>query len=138
MVIEGRDVVQPIKHPRTVVKSLAIGDPADAVYARAAMLESGGFAAAPSDEEILEGVRLLAESEGVFAETAGGVVVAAARRLVAQGKIGKDDGAVVLSITGQGLKTQDPLVERLPRPELIGPRLAEFDGLLGGPLRSLL
>jgi threonine synthase len=138
MVIEGRDMVKPVKQPQTIAKSLAIGNPADAHYARQTMLESGGFAGAPSDDEIVEGIRLLAETEGIFTETAGGVTVGAARRLIAQGKIGRDDGPLVLSITGQGLKTQDPLVEKLPRPELIGPRLADFDGLLGGPLRSLV
>jgi threonine synthase len=60
-----------------------------------------------------------------------------ARRLIAQGRIGKEDGPVVLCITGQGMKTQDPLVDRLPRPELIGPRLADFDTLLAGPLAGL-
>jgi threonine synthase len=74
----------------------------------------------------------------VFTETAGGVTLGATRRLIAEGRIGKDDGPVVICITGQGLKTQDPLVEKLPRPELIGPRLTDFDGLLGGPLRSLV
>jgi threonine synthase len=135
MVIEGRETVKPVKQPQTIAKSLAIGNPADAFYARQTMLESGGFAAAPSDDEIIDGIRLLAETEGIFTETAGGVTIAAARRLIAQGKIGRDDGPLVLSITGQGLKTQDPLVEKLPRPELIGPRLADFDGLLGGSLR---
>jgi threonine synthase len=138
MIIEGRDTVTPIKHPKTIAKSLAIGDPADAHYARQTMLGSGGFAAAPTDEEIVDSIRLMAETEGVFTETAGGVTLGAARRLAAQGKIGKDDGPVVLCITGQGLKTQDPLVDALPRPEQIGPRLSDFDALLGGPLRSLV
>jgi len=138
MVIEGRDTVRPIKQPNTIAKSLAIGDPADAFYARETIVNSGGFAGAPTDEEIIDSMRLLAETEGVFAETAGGVTLGAARRLIAQGKIGKDDGPVVLCITGQGLKTQDPLVDRLPPPEQIGPRLSDFDGLLGGPLRSLV
>jgi threonine synthase len=138
MVIEGRAELLPIKEPRTIAKSLAIGNPADAVYARAAILDSGGFAAAPDDAEIVDGVRLLAESEGIFAETAGGVVLGAARHLRAQGKIGPQDGPVVLVVTGQGLKTQDPLVGKLPAPDLIGPRLAEFDSLLQGPLRGMV
>jgi threonine synthase len=138
MVIEGRDTLRPVKQPRTIVKSLAIGNPADAYYARQTMLDSGGFAGAPTDDEIIDSIRLLAETEGVFTETAGGVTLGATRRLVAQGKIGKADGPVVLCITGQGLKTQDPLVEKLPRPDEIGPRLSDFDSLLGGPLRSLV
>jgi threonine synthase len=138
MVIEGRDTVKPIKQPNTIAKSLAIGDPADAFYARQTMVDSGGFAAAPTDEESIDCIRLMAQTEGIFTETAGGVTLGATRRLVAQGKIGKDDGPVVVCITGQGLKTQDPLVEKLPRPEQIGPRLGDFDALLGGPLRSLV
>ena len=138
MVIEQRENVKPVKQPQTIAKSLAIGNPADAVYARAAMLDSGGWAATPNDDEIVDSIRLLAETEGIFTETAGGVTLGAARRLIAQGKIGRDDGPVVLCITGQGLKTQDPLCDRLARPELIGPRLADFDHLLGGPLKSLV
>jgi threonine synthase len=138
MIIEGRDTVKPVKQPNTIAKSLAIGDPADAYYARQTMLDSGGFAAAPTDEEIVDSIRLLAETEGIFTETGGGVTVGAARRLAAQGKIGKDDGPVVLCITGQGLKTQDPLVDKVPRPQEISPRLGDFEGLLGGPLRSLV
>jgi threonine synthase len=138
MVVEGRENMKPVKEPKTIAKSLAIGNPADAFYARATMLDSGGFAAMPNDEEIVAGIRLLAETEGVFTETAGGVTVGAARRLIAQGKIGPEDGPVVLCITGQGMKTQDPLVEVLPKPELIGPRLSDFDGLLGGPLKGFV
>ncbi len=136
MVVEDRDVVKPVKQPQTIAKSLAIGNPADAWFARATMLNSGGFAAMPGDDEIIDGMRLLAETEGIFTETAGGVTIGAARRLIAQGRIGRDDGPVVLCITGQGLKTQDPLVEKLPKPELIGPRLGDFDHLLGGPLKQ--
>lgn len=137
MVIEGRENLKPVKLPQTIAKSLAIGNPADAFYARATMINSGGFAAAPNDEEIVEGIRLLAQTEGIFTETAGGVTVGATKRLIQQGKIGREDGPIVVCITGQGLKTQDPLVEKLPQPELIGPRLSDFDGLLGGPLKSL-
>ena len=73
------------------------------------------------------GADLTAETEGIFAETAGGVTLAAARRLIESGHIGKDDGAVVISVTGNGMKTQDPLVGKLPEPQLIGPRLTDFD-----------
>jgi threonine synthase len=139
MIIEGRDEIRPVKEPKTIAKSLAIGDPADAHLARATILGSGGFAAAPDDDEIIAGMRLLAETEGVFAETAGGVTVAAAQRLIAQEKIRPHDGPLVLVITGQGMKTQDPLVPVLPPPALIGPRLAEFDGLLaGGPQKTFV
>jgi threonine synthase len=130
MIIDGRDTVLPIKDPQTIARSIAIGDPADAHYARATILGSGGFAAAPTDDESVEGVRLLAETEGLFAEIAGGVTVAAARRLIAQGQIGRDDGPVVLVVTGQGLKTQAPLEAVLPPPARIGARLADFERLL--------
>jgi threonine synthase len=129
MVIEGSDELRPIKEPHTIAKSLAIGNPADATYAYASILASGGFAAAPDDTEIIAGMRLLAEREGIFAETAGGVVVEALRHLRAGGRIGADDGPVVLVLTGQGLKTQDPLHGVLPPPATIAPRLAEFDAL---------
>jgi threonine synthase len=138
MVVEGRDQVIPVKQPQTIAKSLAIGNPADAFYACKTMLESGGFAALPDDDEIVEGMRMLAETEGIFTETAGGVTIAALKRLVAQGKIGKDDGPVVACITGQGMKTQDPLVGKLPEPELIGTKLTDFDALLGGSPGGLL
>ncbi|HEY0705690.1 MAG TPA: threonine synthase [Polyangia bacterium] len=129
MVIEGRSELIPIKEPKTIATSLAIGNPADAVYAHAAIVGSGGFAAAPTDDEIRAGMRLLAESEGIFGEAAGGVLVAALRHLVAGNRIGADDGPVVLCLTGQGLKTQDVLLDVVPPPTLISPRLGEFDAL---------
>jgi threonine synthase len=129
MIIEGADDIRPIKEPATIVKSLAIGNPADAAYAAAVVRSSGGWAAAPDDVEAVAGMRQLAESEGIFGETAGGVVVAALRHLVAAGRIGPDDGPVVLVLTGQGLKTQGPLEGVLPPPVIIGPRLSDFDAV---------
>ncbi|MDZ4695608.1 MAG: threonine synthase [Deltaproteobacteria bacterium] len=129
MVVEGREIVKPVKIPRTIAKSLAIGNPADAIYAYQTMLESGGFAALPNDEEICLAIEALAQHEGIFTETAGGVTLGAAKRLVQSGHIKKGDGPIVISITGQGLKTQDPLVDRVRKPENIGPRLGDFDKL---------
>jgi threonine synthase len=129
MVLESRDQVRPVKTPTSIAKSLAIGNPADGFYARQTILGSGGWAAKPDDEEIVAAMRLLAETEGIFTETAGGVTLGAAIKLVGQGKIGKDDGPVVICVTGNGMKTQDPLVGKLPEPELIGPRLADFEKL---------
>ena len=123
----GRDAIRPVKQPRTIAKSLAIGNPADGYYAVRAMTDSGGFAAAAEDDEIVAAMRLVAETEGVFTETAGGVTVAAARRLIAEGRIQPDE-SVVLSLTGQGLKTTDPL--HLPPPPIIGPRLADVAELI--------
>jgi threonine synthase len=131
MVIDGSAELVPIKEPHTIAKSLAIGNPADAVYARAAIVESGGFAAAPDDAAIVAGMRTLAEQEGIFGETAAGVVVDALGQLRASGHIGGDDGPVVLVLTGQGLKTQDPLQGVLPQPQIIAPRLADFEALWG-------
>jgi threonine synthase len=129
MIIDGADDIRPIKEPDTIVKSLAIGNPADALYAAGAIRDSGGFAAAPDDAEAVLATQQLAESTGIFGETAGGVVVAALRHLVAQGRIGADDGPVVLVLTGQGLKTQGPLEGRLPPPPVIGPRVSDFDAV---------
>jgi threonine synthase len=129
MVLEGRDQVKPVKTPTSIAKSLAIGNPADGFYARQTITGSGGFAAKPDDDEIVAAMRLLAETEGIFTETAGGVTLGATIKLIAAGRIGKDDGPLVVCITGNGMKTQDPLVGKLPAPELIGPSLADFDRL---------
>jgi threonine synthase len=129
MVLENRDQVKPVKTPTSIAKSLAIGNPADGFYARQTMVGSGGWAAKPTDDEIVAAMSLLAETEGIFTETAGGVTLGAALRLIDSGHIGKDDGPVVICVTGNGMKTQDPLVGKLPEPQLIGPRLADFDDM---------
>jgi len=127
MVLEKRDQVKPVKTPTSIAKSLAIGNPADGFYARHTIIGSGGWAAKPNDDEIVKAMSLLAETEGIFTETAGGVTLGAAIRLIESGQIGKDDGPVVICVTGNGMKTQDPLVGKLPEPQLIGPRLSDFD-----------
>jgi threonine synthase len=129
MVLENREQVRPVKTPTSIAKSLAIGNPADGFYARQTIVGSGGFAGKPDDDEIIAAMRMLAETEGIFAETAGGVTLGATIRLINEGRIGKDDGPIVVSVTGNGMKTQDPLVGKLPQPELIGPRLTDFDQL---------
>lgn len=125
----GRDFVRPVAQPRTIVKSLAIGNPADGYEAIRTITGSEGAAEAPSDAEVVEGIRLLAECEGIFAETAGGTVVAAARRLAARGVFGRND-SVVLLITGNGLKTREAVEHACGEAVTIGPSLAEFDGIL--------
>jgi threonine synthase len=127
MVLENRDQVRPVKKPSSIAKSLAIGNPADGFYARQTITGSGGFAGKPNDDEIVAAMRLLAETEGIFAETAGGVTLGATIKLIEQGKIGRDDGPIVVCVTGNGMKTWDPLVGALPEPVLIGPRLSDFD-----------
>jgi threonine synthase len=119
------DIVKPVK-PKTIAKSLAIGNPADGYYATKAVLESGGWAETVTDEEIVQGIQLLGETEGVFTETAGGVTVAVAKKLIAQGTIPREE-SIVLCITGNGLKTLEPLVGRLAQPSRIKPTLAAFE-----------
>jgi threonine synthase len=127
MVLENREQIRPVKTPTSIAKSLAIGNPADGFYARQTIIGSGGWAAKPEDPEIVSAMRLLAETEGIFAETAGGVTLGATIRLIEQGKIGRDDGPIVVCVTGNGMKTQDPLVGQLPQPVQIGPRLSDFE-----------
>lgn len=127
----GRDLIRPVAQPRTIAKSLAIGTPADGYYAVKVMQQTGGSAEDATDEEIVEGIRLLAETEGIFAETAGGVTVACAKKLIASGKIPADD-RVVLCITGHGLKTAEAVQASLPAPRCIRPSLREFDAMVSG------
>ena len=105
---EGHDVVRP-QRPNTIAKSLAIGNPADGPYALDVVRRTGGAIADVSDEEITEGIRLLAETEGIFAETAGGVTVATLRKLIAEGSLDPAKETVILN-TGDGLKTLDAVV----------------------------
>jgi threonine synthase len=121
----GRDFIKPVK-PRTIAKSIAIGNPADGYYAIKTILESGGWAEDVSDAEIVDGIRMLAEDEGVFTETAGGVAVAVTQKLVQQGRIKKED-VTVIAITGNGLKTQEAIRDHLARPDVIGAKLSEFE-----------
>jgi len=128
-VAAGRGIIKPVKAPRTIAKSLAIGNPADGPYAVEAIRASGGSAAVVSDAEIIAGIRLLAETEGLFTETAGGVTVAVTKTLIARGLI-KPDEPTVICVTGQGLKTQEPLVAVMPPPPVIAPRIEDFESLL--------
>jgi len=125
----GSETVRPVKQPRTIAKSLAIGNPADGYYAFKAVTGSGGTGEHATDEEIVDAMKLLAATEGIFAETAGGVTLAAARKLAAQGRIGPDDLTVVC-ITGNGLKTQEALLGSLAPPVRIQPNLRSFDDAL--------
>ncbi len=122
----GTDIVKPVPKPDTIVKSLAIGTPADGYYAIHAMKQTGGCAEDCTDEEVVAGIKLLAECEGVFAETAGGVTVACARKLIDSGKIPRDETAV-LCITGHGLKTQEAIIGKCGEPRVIKPSLREFE-----------
>ncbi|MEK8035814.1 MAG: threonine synthase, partial [candidate division NC10 bacterium] len=111
MIKNDTDVLVPVR-PQTIAKSLAIGNPADGYYAYRVAKDSGGHGEHATDEEIIEGMQLLARTEGIFTETAGGVTVAAARKLIEAGRIPRDE-PIVICITGNGLKTPDVLHERL-------------------------
>src|SRR5438067_12655180 len=124
----GLDFFKPVK-PNTIAKSLAIGTPADGFYALKVMKETGGSAEDITDDEIRDAIRLLAECEGIFAETAGGVTVGVAKKLIASGKIPANDSAV-LCITGNGLKTMDAMNGHLRAPREIKPSLREFEAML--------
>lgn len=121
---EGLDRPRLVK-PDTIVRSLAIGDPADGPTALSTLRRTGGRAEEATDAEVLEAIRLLAETEGLFVETAGGTVVAAARRLAAAGAF-SGPGPVVLLLTGHGLKTVEALAGRPPFTAVIDGRLDEF------------
>jgi len=125
----GTDLIRPVPKPKTIAKSLAIGTPADGYYAVNVIKQTGGGSEDASDEEIIEGIRLLAETEGIFAETAGGVTVACAKKLIASGRIPANESAV-LCITGHGLKTAEAVAPHLPAPRLINPSLREFEALI--------
>jgi threonine synthase len=124
---EGSDTIRPVK-PDTIAKSLAIGNPADGYFALDAVRQTEGGLAAVSDGEVVEGIRLLARTEGIFAETAGGVTVASLKRLAEEGVVGADE-RVVLYITGLGLKTLDA-VEADPT-ATIRPTLDAFHEVFG-------
>ena len=108
---EGHDVVRPVR-PDTIARSLAIGNPADGPYVLDSVRRTGGAVADVSDAEIVDGIRLLARTEGVFAETAGGVTVACAHKLLAEGRLDPDADTVLL-ITGDGLKTLDAVADHV-------------------------
>jgi len=133
---KGTDIVKPVPKPETIVKSLAIGTPADGYYAIRTMKETGGSAEDCTDEEVIEGIKLLAETEGIFAETAGGTTVACARKLIESGKIPRDE-SIVLCITGHGLKTQEAIHDKCGAPRLIKPSLREFEALIADELAGL-
>ncbi|MHB1931199.1 MAG: threonine synthase, partial [Acidimicrobiales bacterium] len=122
---EGADAVRPV-HPSTIAKSIAIGDPADGGYALEVVRASGGAVGAVTDEEIVEGIRLLARTEGIFTETAGGVTVATLARLAAGGVV-RPDERVVAYVTGNGLKTLDAVAGGCAPTATVPPSLEAFD-----------
>ena len=122
---EGLETHRPVHKPSTIAKSLAIGDPADGYFAIKVMRDSGGWGEDVTEEEIAEGMALLGRTEGIFAETAGGVTVAVTRKLIEQGRMPRDE-EIVICITGNGLKTQDAVAGLLEQPDMINPSLKEL------------
>lgn len=122
---ENNDIIKPVK-PKTIAKSLAIGNPADGVYAVSTVRESGGWAEDVSDEEIVDAIKLLASTEGVFTETAGGVTFGVTKKLIEQGRIPRDE-SIIVSITGNGLKTQEAVSAKLGKPIRIKPNIISFE-----------
>jgi threonine synthase len=131
----GLDFFKPVK-PNTIAKSLAIGTPADGFYALKVMKETGGAAEDVTDDEIRDAIRLLAETEGIFAETAGGVTVGVAKKLIASGKI-PHNASAVLCVTGNGLKTLDAVESYVGKPREIKPSLREFEALVANEVRPV-
>lgn len=129
--------VKPVRNPNTIAKSLAIGDPADGYFASQLIRETGGWGEDVDDDAIVAGMKLLAETEGIWAETAGGVTVAVAQKLIEEGKIDRD-GSTVLCITGNGLKTQEALAGKIAKPVVIKPTLAEFEALVEAGVPELV
>jgi threonine synthase len=124
---KGTDVITPVK-PDTIAKSIAIGNPADGYYGIKTTKESGGYGEDISDPEIVDAMKLLAETEGIFTETAGGVTVGVTRKLVKQGRI-KPDELTVICVTGNGLKTQEALAGAYEKPVVIEPHISQFEEL---------
>jgi len=121
---DGTDNFKPQK-PNTIARSIAIGNPADGYYGIKVINESGGFADDVTDPELVEGIKLLAETEGIFTETAGGVVVATAQKLLKQGKLDPDK-ETVFCITGNGLKTVEALNGQYEDAPIINPSLSDY------------
>ena len=121
---EKTDAIRPVK-PHTIAKSLAIGNPADGYYALQTVRASGGAFAAVTDEEIIDGIRLLARTEGIFAETAGGVTIATLAKLANEGVV-RSDERVVAYVTGHGLKTVEALASSVGPTTTIAPTMEAF------------
>ncbi len=124
---DGTDLIHPVR-ANTIAKSLAIGNPADGYYANRVIKESGGWSEDVSDQEVVDAMKLLAETEGIFAETAGGVTLGCARKMIESGKLPRDE-SIVLCITGNGLKTMEAVTDAINKPRIIEASLKEFDAL---------
>ncbi len=126
----GRDLIKPVK-PKTIAKSIAIGNPADGFYVVQAVKQSGGWGEDATDEEIVDAIKLLARTEGIWTEPAGGTTLACAIKLIESGRIPRDE-SICVSITGNGLKTTEVVVGHLEPPTSIPAKLEAFDAVVNG------
>ena len=122
------DVIAPVI-PNTIAHSIAIGNPADGYYSVKAINNSGGCAEDVSDDELVEGIKLLASTEGIFTETAGGVTVAVTKKLIEQGKLPRDE-SIVMCITGNGLKTLEAVMDKVEKPCVIEANIESFNAIM--------
>jgi threonine synthase len=123
--------VIPVERPETIAKSLAIGDPGDGIYVLKRLKQYNGLAEEASDQEIADGIMLLAQTEGIFTEPAGGVSVAVLRKLVEENKIDKDE-RIVCYVTGNGLKATEAVIGLLPKLNVIKPDTTEVSAIIRG------
>lgn len=123
----GTDLIEPVK-PDTIAKSIAIGNPADGYYVLQALRDTGGWAEAATDAEIVDAIHLLARTEGIFTEPAGGTTVAVTKKLIEQGRIPRDE-SIVICVTGNGYKTVEAVRESVAAPFVIDAKLQQFDHL---------
>ena len=126
----GRELIKPQK-PKTIAKSIAIGNPADGFYVVQAVKASGGWGEDATDEEIVDAIKLLARTEGIWTEPAGGTTLACTMKLIASGRIPRDE-SICVSITGNGLKTTEVVVDHLTPPQSIPAKLEAFDAIVSG------
>lgn len=125
---EGEEIFRPQK-PRTIAKSIAIGNPADGYYVIKDILKSGGWAASATDPEIIDAIKLLAKTEGIFTEPAGGTTLACAMKLIQDGKIPRDE-SICICITGNGLKTLEVMQGQFESAPIINAKIKEFDQVI--------
>jgi len=125
---QGTDLFKPQK-PKTIAKSIAIGNPADGYYVIDVVNSSGGYGASADDQEILDAIKLLAQTEGIFTEPAGGTTLACAKKLIEQGRIPRDE-PICVGITGNGLKSVEVMQGQFVQPPVINAKLKEFDQIV--------
>ena len=132
---EGSELIRPVRKPETIALSLAIGNPADGYEVMKAVSASGGRGETATDDEIIEAIKLLARTEGIFTETAGGVTIAVLKKLIESGQLPRDE-MIVACVTGNGLKTTEPVSGRLGEAITVGPSLRSFEERAASLLES--